>query len=187
MKSFKTSNSDEGLLRDYINSKSRQSFDILYSRYFRSLWKYLAWLSGETDCCADIAQNIFLKLYERPGICDPNRNFKVWLFSSAKNQWKNELRNRNTRQQHLVYLASSEQQIVSDNDGRQERLESIFKAVESLNETHKEVFVLKYSNNLSIQEIAEVCQLPPGTVKSRLFNALKQLKNKVNPIKDIQA
>lgn len=186
MKHFNASSSDEDLLRNFSATHNRQSFDVLYSRYFRSLWKYLKWLSHETDGCADIAQNIFLKLYEKPEICDPNRNFKVWLFSSAKNLWKNEIRNRSTRQEHLRSLATQEAKYPEDTDTQSARLAAISKAIEGLNETHREVFVLKYSNNLSIEEIAEICQLPQGTVKSRLFYALKQLKNKVNPIKDLQ-
>lgn len=178
--------SDEALLERFAQHKDRKAFDTVYNRYFFSLCKYLGWLTQESDTGADIAQNIFLKLLEQPQVFDTRRNFKVWLYSSAKNQWKNELRNRSTRAGHLKTLTASDTYFTSELEDKDNRLKAVFAAVNQLNEIHREVFVLKYSNGLSIQEISEVCQLAEGTVKSRIFNALQQIKKHVSTRKTPQ-
>lgn len=171
--------SDEELMRQFSLSRSDEYFSELYQRYFVSLAKYLSWLCGNKDQGQDIAQSIMLKIYQNPLLFDSSRNFKVWLFSISKNQWKNEIRDEAVRKKHLESL-----RIVEENEPEQidhkEKLSLLEAALSKLSESHREVFILKYSNNLSIKEISKVCALSEGTVKSRLFYALKNLKDQVH-------
>ena len=57
----------------------------------------------------------------------------------------------------------------------------LLKAMDSLDTKHRSVLVLRYFNGLSYQEIAEALEIPLGTVKSRLNQSLKYLKEQMNP------
>lgn len=171
--------SDEELMQLYISNGDSASYSELYNRYSRPLFKFFFWNSRNTEISADLKQNVLLKLYTDPHLFDPSRNFKVWLFSIAKNFWKNEIRSIATanKQLEIVRKNTNEQQTdelntVSDTS----RLNNIYKNMAQLSELHKEVIVLKYSSNLTITEISEVLECSEGTVKSRLFNAINNLK-----------
>ena len=126
----------------------------------------------------DGAQNILVKVYQNPGQFDFNQNFKVWLFSIANNQWKNELRKKTIRERenegikYQLKIVESESE-VSDSD---QKMNKIKLGLKELSETHREIFILKYSNNLTIKEISEIYSCSEGTIKSRLFYAMKYLK-----------
>jgi len=172
---------DENLLNAYLRKRDKEAYSILYERHFPALSKYIAWQVHDLEKGKDLAQNIFLKLYQNPNSFDTSRNFKVWLFTVAKNRWKNELRNEAIRSKHKALVPIETTAFIADIEEKDERLKNLNAALAKLSENHKEVFVLKYSNGLSIKEIAEVIDCSEGTVKSRLFYALKQLKDQLAP------
>lgn len=169
---------DEERMRLFAQEGKEDNFKILYQKYFPILSKYMAWISSDFEQGRDIAQNILLKIYQNPKQFNTERNFKVWLFSIAKNQWKNELRNKavQDRENPLVQYQLSIADEEKDDSENKERMRLLKSGMDQLSESHKEVFILKYSNNLSIKEISEVCSCSEGTVKSRLFYAMKYLK-----------
>ena len=59
---------------------------------------------------------------------------------------------------------------------QQEEKEHVITALQRLSEAHRETVILRYYQDLKLDEIALVLNIPPGTVKSRLSNALRQLK-----------
>lgn len=171
---------DEALLQAYLRKRDKDAYGQLYERHFPSLSKYIAWQVHDLEKGKDLAQNIFLKLYQNPNSFDTSRNFKVWLYTVAKNRWKNELRNEAIRTKHRALVPVETETFLPEQTEKDERLKNLDQALGSLSENHKEVFILKYSNGLSIKEIAEVCACSEGTVKSRLFYALKYLKTELN-------
>ncbi|MEL6658951.1 MAG: RNA polymerase sigma factor [Bacteroidota bacterium] len=176
--------SDEKLMSLFRSSGDDDIFTVIYERYFGALCRFLAWQLDEPEHAADLAQNILLRVYQRPQLFDPKRNFKVWLYSIAKNDWKNHLRNKATQQRHSKSAVQHWQQIGTavPNPNYQPQLQQIHQAMQLLSEQHREVILLKYTHNLSMVEISEVLQCSTGTVKSRLYYALKQLRkfNAVN-------
>lgn len=174
---------DEELMNAFASRGKDDAFSKLYEKYFPLLSKYMGWLANNMDQGKDIAQNVLLKVYQNPASFDASRNFKVWIFSMAKNLWKNELRSEAIQKVHneqILYQSQLEEEPMSEDDNKKAFLK---KELTKLSENHKEVFILKYSNNLTIKEISEVCACSEGTVKSRLFYALKQLKGNLNLIK----
>ena len=170
-------------MRAFIDSKDRASYSELYNRYFDSLSKYIGWLTADFERGKDIAQCAFLQVYKTPESFDTSRKFNLWLFAIAKNIWKNDARNKRTRQRHQKNSARIQEvdiEIYGDEANTQSlRLEQIKKAVEKLPTAQKEAFILKYSNNLTIKEISEVCDCNEGTVKSRLFYAIKGIREQI--------
>ena len=63
-----------------------------------------------------------------------------------------------------------------EKQNKEQQKENVQRAMAALSEIQKEVFLLKYNSNLTIAEISEICQCSEGTVKSRLFYAMKILR-----------
>ena len=173
--------SDERLIELFVSNGDEVAFESLYRRYFVSLCKYLNWMSGASTECEDLVQDVFLKIYRKPELFRKEKNVKVWLLTCVKNRWFNHQRSVATHARHVKQSFSPEIMSidVEDNEMRQNRLKKIELAVDNLTAIHRETFVLRFSSNLLISEIAEVMKCSEGTVKSRLFHAMRSLKNDI--------
>lgn len=169
--------SDEMLMTYFLKEANQQCYTELYRRYFKPLVKYLIWLGTDAETSSDIVQNIFIKIYLQPHLFDVNREFKVWIFSIAKNHWKNDMRRQSNRTKLHLSIRQILPNVEIDAESIQgDKLQKVRQAINLLPEDHKEVILLKYSSHLTIKEIAGVMDCKEGTVKSRLFYALKKLQ-----------
>lgn len=171
---------DAQLMEAFTANKSRELFSTIYQRNHKELFRFTTWLSGDTELARDITQNVFLKVFTKPQLFDSSKPLKVWLFSIAKNQWKNEVRHRSVRQNHAESIALNVPSEV-DNLDQTKNKKALQIALNTLSFEHKEVVLLKYSNNLTIEEISAYLDCSEGTVKSRLFYALKKLRKELVP------
>lgn len=171
--------SDERLMELFQTQNSSAALDVLYERYFEKLCKYLSWLSGARVASEDIVQNIFLNLLAKPFSFDTNKVFRYWIYRSAKNLFLNEIRNSNTREKQInqYSLISTDNSAAENSNQKDANMKRVQNAIRLLSEKHRETFVLKYSSNFSIEEISEILSCSQGTVKSRLFYAIKEIKN----------
>ncbi len=174
--------SDEKLMELFIGDRQPIYFTTLYNRYFSSLCKYMTWLTTDMNKSQDFAQNILLKIYHRPELFDSTQSFKPWLFTIARNHWKNDIRDQSTQIKHLaLYKSIVNTSSTTTNSDHKEQFKAIQNAIKLLSDTHKEIIILKYSNNLTIPEISSILNCSKGTVKSRLFYALKHLRKLLIP------
>ncbi|MBD0404441.1 RNA polymerase sigma factor [Flammeovirga sp. EKP202] len=173
---------DEELMTQFIDRNNTKAFEVLYHKYFVLLAKYLGWLSGNMELGKDIAQSTFLKVLNKSYVFNTKKSFKVWLYVIAKNNWLNEQRklDRYTKEENTE---PSIQEDLFDTNNEVDQLQRMNVILNTLSELHRETFVLKYLDNLSIQEIAETMDCSEGTVKSRLFYAMKNMRSKMKEFK----
>ncbi len=179
---------DEVLMKN-IASGNRAAFDELYNRYYERLFYYFYRMLGNCEETAnDFLQDIFLKIIDKPQLFNPEYSFKKWIFSVAHNMCKNEFRKRETRKTVLqdVIPEDIEDEINSDKENKNRWIEIAFREMEGLNEKSREVLVLKYRENFSLEEISEILCLPKGTIKSRLFYARNELAGLVKQIQKME-
>ena len=161
--------------------RDERAFAVLYDRYGPRMHRYFYRMLGRDAAKAeDFTQDLFIRIIEKPHLFDTNRNFRSWIYTLALNLCKNEYR-RNRHQE--TEWAESEHDIPVDflpESIDKQLFESLLReAVEALNDKHRPCFILRYQEELSVAEIAEILELPEGTVKSRLFYALRQVSGKV--------
>lgn len=187
MKLFKkdyTTYSDEELMRMHSEGDAA-AFETLYDRYerfmvnffYRKLW-------NDREKAEDFAHNLFAKIIEKPESFDLSRNFKTWLFSVANNMCKNEYKKqeirKNTSYDVPEGFESKDNEDLQDKEVDKNNFKEQLKIeLGKLNEKHREVFMLRHFEGLSINEIAEALEINPGTVKSRLHHATKDLADKL--------
>jgi len=143
-------------------------------------------LGNSTEQANDFLQELFMKLIEKPESYHPNYSFQTWLFSVANNMCKNEYRRREVRKEYQTSEAwRPNLDYMNDTSVEPEQLiEKIFATLDQLGEEHNSAFLLRYREGFSIKEVAEILELPEGTVKSRLFYAKKMLAEKLEYLKD---
>lgn len=177
--------SDEQLMQQ-ISAGNQQAFNLLYQRYNRRLYYFFYRMLGNSEEYAnDFLQDIFMKIVENPGLFNPKFSFSRWLFSVAHNMCKNEYRkreNQKTTAQETDHIID-ETQPKSD-ISTQAVIERVYDYLNHQGEEHRTVFILHYREGFAIKEIAEMMELPLGTVKSRLFYTRKLLATKFEHLKN---
>lgn len=155
-----------------------KALDALVKRYEGSLFGFCFRLMGERGAAEDAFQETFLRVYRRRFSYKRGASVKPWLFQIALNVCRDQLRKRKRRPE----VALVEETVVEEVDpGPEEMAERKFEAervkaaLHQLPEKQRDVLVLSHYQNLSYPEIAETLDIPTGTVKSRVFHALRKL------------
>ena len=163
-------------------------FEVLVRRYQARILSHVARMVGNRDDALDLSQEIFVKVFQALDRYNPEFKFSTWLFRIAGNAAIDHLRKRRLRTVPLEAPEPSGQGRVSSFEYKSpdldpysdlrntERGQSIARAIARLPPEFRELITLRHFTGLSYEEIAEIKQMPLGTVKNKLFRARTVLK-----------
>ncbi|WP_246579081.1 RNA polymerase sigma factor [Alkaliphilus flagellatus] len=146
-------------------------FNIRKDKYYKIGWAYLY---NHYDV-EDVFQNTIMKVYQNISQLREERFFETWVTSIFINECKRILRNRE-KVSIIENLDKSEIQ-----QGQNSYLE-LKEGLDRLEDIHREVLVLKYISGYSQEEISQILDIPIGTVKSRVYRGLKQLRSNIEEV-----
>jgi RNA polymerase sigma-70 factor, ECF subfamily len=171
---------DEELMPFVVKGNER-AFDELYNRYSSKMHYYFFRMLGQNqDRADDFTQDLFIRVIEKGVYFDTNQRFSTWIYAVAGNMCKNEYRRLERRpeqalpENYEMAMARDGLYLESETDQHLFR-EHLQKALESLDFTHRQCFILRYQQDLGLREISEILGCPEGTVKSRLYYTLRKL------------
>ncbi len=147
-----------------------RAFADLYERLSPGLYNYLCRLLGDRHRAEDVLIQAFTKL-ARSNLNGPG-NVKAWLYRVATNECYKWFR-RNREQVGNGDLPEPQNNEADRDPIRELKIQRL---LGGLPETHRVVVVMKFYESLSYQEIADVLCIPLGTVKSRMHDGLKRLR-----------
>lgn len=165
----------------------REQFGDIVKRYQGRLVNFLYRLLYDQAEAHDLAQEVFFKTFQALDRYDPQYKFSTWLFRVGQNAAIDRLRKRRLK---LVSMDRPSRDQESDSTWEfpsqdrgpygelrnQERGDAISEAIQALPWEYRELIVMRHYGELSYAEIAEVKDLPLGTVKNKLFRARQILK-----------
>ena len=156
------------------NGGDAAAFEVLYLRYRDWVVRLAYRFTGDSDAALDVLQDTFLYFLKKfPGF-KLTANLKTFLYPAVRNLSIAARRKAARFQSGETELAQIEQTPSSEVSGASKgELEA---ALSSLTEEQREVLRLRFVDNLKLSEIAEAAEVPLGTVKSRLHNALQALR-----------
>ena len=174
---------DEQLI-PLICKGNEAAFNELYQRYQARMYRYFYRMLGQNKRKSnDFTQDLFMKVIQKGNSFDTSRKFSTWLFTIAANMCKNEYR-RSSRAPLLSVLDDQEIQStfanIPDQIDQQIFNENLLKCINALRPHHRECFLLRYQEELSIKEISAIIDCPEGTVKSRIHYCLKILAEQLH-------
>jgi RNA polymerase sigma-70 factor (ECF subfamily) len=170
-----------------LRGRDPDLLDELIVRYQHRLPRYLWTLTGSREAAEDLFQETWIRVLEHGHQYDPRWRFEAWLFSIARNLAIDLLRRREPE---------SLDGLLSSGDGRPsrelpdrastspfesaaagEQAERVRHVLRFLPPEAREVLVLRFQEDLDLNEIAEIVQAPLSTVKSRLYRGLETFRN----------
>jgi RNA polymerase sigma-70 factor, ECF subfamily len=134
-------------------------------------------LTGSHDTAMEISQEAFVRAYRSIDSFDESRNFFTWYYRILKNLWLNYERDRKKKKE-VRFIEVKRGTLKDDPDlnyDRKESGEKLEKAIMLLDEEAREMIILREFEGMDYREIAEMLNIPHGTVMSRLFYARKKL------------
>ncbi|MEE9311882.1 MAG: sigma-70 family RNA polymerase sigma factor [Planctomycetota bacterium] len=167
------------------------AFTELYERHLRGLLNFFFRLCWDRALAEDFAQETLLRIYKSAKRWQPNAKFTTYLYRVARNYWIDHCRLLSTKNENvslniqvgdgdsgvsLVDRLPDDIRPPDDDLDRRELYEAIMKALEQLPEEQRMVFILSEIEELRYAEIAEILEIPVGTVKSRMHTAIHRLQ-----------
>lgn len=166
-----------------------RSFENLVGRHQRPLVNYFYRMSWDRQTSEDLAQEVFIRIYNHAKDYEPQAKFTTYMYRVARNLWID----RRRHEAHAPKTVSLDAPVDAEGDtfhdvvgsdapdpaGRmvtEERAAMVRKAIDGLPEEQKAVLLLAESKGMKYQEIAAVLEIPLGTVKSRMHAAVMKLK-----------
>lgn len=172
-------------LIDVSISGREESFEELVRRYQRPIVGYVFRMLGDYDAALDVTQEVFIKVYNSLHRYSSDYKFSTWLYRIAHNATIDHLRRNSTNTQSIetetadgayqLQIESRDPSPEKDRERKEWRVE-IEAVVKRLPTAYRELILLRHSQDLSYDEIAEVTGLPLGTVKNRLFRAREMMR-----------
>ena len=154
------------------------AFELLVKRYMKRAYFLLLGFTGDPEGSWDLSQEGFVKVFKSLKRFNPQYRFYPWFYKILKTLALNYLRSRKreTDISNPIPDSSYNPEIIRE---RNERKDTVWKAIWELDPGEREIIILKHFQGLSYKEIAQALDCPLGTVMSRLFYARKKLKEKV--------
>jgi RNA polymerase sigma-70 factor (ECF subfamily) len=187
-----TNYTDEELM-GFVRNQDVSAFEELFGRYERRVFAFFYRLIWNAEEAKDCTQETFLRLWRGRAGYAPTGRFSTYIFQIAKNHFLHK-RQKDKSGANLKQAAANgsqrprEDEALADGTFSQAMAHeigtAISKAVRSLPETHRLVYVLSEGQRLSYQEIAEILDCPVGTVSSRKVEAIRKLRRLLEPLRD---
>ena len=184
--SFSTLMSDEAkTIARGLQKRDPDLLDRLIEQYQYRLFRYLVYITGNKERAEDFFQETWIRVLERGHQYDGKYKFEAWLFAIARHlviDWQ-----RSKKAQSLDTLTDPERehplQIADEHDPSplqqvlsQESQEDVHASLERIPAIYREVLVLRFQEELQLEEMAGVLSIPVSTVKSRLYRGLDALR-----------
>lgn len=183
--------SDTDLIKSIL-SRDADAFAVLFARYNGPVTDHLTRMLRDAGAADDVAQEVFLRVWNRADQWSGTGAFRAWLFRVATNLALNYLRGKKRRREQPLEMPSLYDETEDDNlvpgwmidhaslgpDAQVERTEQrkrLQKLIADLPREKREVFEMVHQGDLALGEVAARLGIPEGTVKSRLFHARKKL------------
>lgn len=174
----------------------RGAFDDLIRRYEKKVYNFAFRLSGNYDEANDVASETFVRVYNALHNFRGDSSFITWLFRITTNVYLDERKRKRARPYESLdeMIELDETTVVrqiedptptpAESVEKQESSDILQQAINSLPDYQRMMIVLYHTENRSYEEIAEVLELPIGTVKSRLNRARLSLREKLEPLRE---
>jgi len=161
-----------------FSSLQKSEFERFVKKYMKQAYYTALGFLGSHDLAMDASQEAFIKAYRNFNKYDRDKNFFTWYYKILKNHCLNALRDKkNKKEESYIEIRNEPDSAKSplDNIEQKEDIRQLEEALKKLSFEKREIIILKEFEEKSYNEIAELLDIPVGSVMSRLFYARNEL------------
>ena len=165
-----------------------KALEHLHQRHSPGLLRFLERMLRDRARAEDVCQEAFMKIWRRAELFDPARGtFSAWLYRAAANLAYNRLALRSSSESilsSLPVLPAAVGESPCDGASEQERHGLLHTALDALSARDRAILMLRHIEERPVAEIAQILEIPEGTVKSRCHYAMHRLRDSLAPAFD---
>ena len=180
--------SSETLIKEILKG-NEAAMELLVKNNYNMVQSFIYRFTGDYNLSYDMTQEVFIKM-----IKNLNRfkfedgKFESWILKIASNHCKDYFRSNSFKQRNessnIGDIEIEDNEVVIDILEKNEKRKAVKKAVDGLPNLQREAIILKYYHDLKNKEISHITGHNENTVKSRLFNGIKNLKKVIGGEED---
>ncbi len=166
---------------------AKETFKFLVDRYKQKAYYFALSIVGNEEDALDLSQEAFIKAYRSLKNFKTNFQFKIWFFRILRNHCIDFLRKRKRKRESSIEKrkelsgaevidTSTNPALILERNGLRKKL---WEEINQLKDQEKEIIIYKDIHGMSYEEIAEILDIPKGTVASSLHKARMKLKDKL--------
>ncbi len=170
---------DDALLVQRISQDCASSFKVLFLQYIDPVTNYAYHICGNEELANDVAQEVFMKVWEKRATLDSRKSIKYFLFVLVRNIIISNFRKLGSYKKyrdHFQFTAERNSNSLEKQLEANELSSLITSAIDKLPEKRKKVFQLSRNDALSYMEIAEKLDISPRTVEVHIALAIKNIR-----------
>jgi RNA polymerase sigma-70 factor, ECF subfamily len=189
------SKAENAVISQGLKRQDAELLDELIVRYQHRLLRYLLYLTGNMEVAEDLFQETWMRVLMRGSQYNGKARFDTWLFTIARNLVIDLSRKRTmasldemsdtTEDGRSFEIATEGPSPLEQFQLREDRAE-VAEVLLKLETNYREVLVLRFHEELSLEEIAGVTKAPLSTVKSRLYRGLAALKPEIERLRGLR-
>lgn len=185
---------DADLVRQTLCGNT-SAYNGLVMRYQRQVYNLAYRMLGNAEDAGDLVQETFLRAYGALASFRQDASFLTWLYKIASNLCIDQLRSRKARSALSldVELEEGREPAADSRNCSPEELairdsvqEVVQRAISNLPEKYRVVVVMRHLQDMSVEEIANVLDMPTGTVKTHLFRAREMLRGRLRSVLEME-
>lgn len=159
---------------------SQKACNWLIDKFYKQVYWYALGLTKDVDQAQDLTQETFIKVWKSIDNFRMKSSFKTWIFAILRNTFL-EMK----RKQRLEFVEIDKERLIQNNGFKQNCKDEVvsivsdgvlYESVNVLPLIYREIITLHYFEDMKYKEISKVLAIPLGTVKSRIWKAMKLLR-----------
>jgi RNA polymerase sigma factor (sigma-70 family) len=172
---------DEELVKLFVDTQQNRFFEKLYERYADKVYHKCISFVKDGAKAEDLTHDIFLKLIFKLGTFKEDAKFSTWLYSITYNHCMDQLRTNKKRgevfqEEPLEVPDDIDLNVMFDGDDVEAK--NLKTALDQLTVDEKGILFMKYMDDLSIRDIADIFKVTESAVKMRLLRSREKLRKK---------
>jgi RNA polymerase sigma-70 factor (ECF subfamily) len=168
---------DEWLVLSYKSGNSK-AMGLLVKRWNHKLIRHIYYRTNDLEASKDIAQDCWIAIMNGLNRLREPSEFGVWALRIANNKAIDWVR-KQTKERKMLEIKNNIESEQIFSTSKSDQIEAIQKAYNNLDQKYKMMLNLHYRQEFSVRQIAKILRISEGTVKSRLFKARSELKQKI--------
>lgn len=162
----------------------QDAFEYIYEHTYKDVYRTVAFFISNKQDIDELVNEIYIQMWKSHHTYDVNRSFRFWLHGLVVRQvkdWQRKAWRRFRILEKTKAFFQKTDHVVVDDRFQLEIQSELVEKINALSFKHREVMILRYFHDYTLEEISLLLEIPVGTVKSRLHTSLKLLRKEMDP------
>lgn len=168
----------DDMIMEAVKSGDLQKVSVLFDRYHKRIFNFLARMTNDRDVAEDLTQNVFLRIMKYRNSYKEGMRFQSWIYQVARNIFSDHYQSTKNRMSGFVDVETMADRI---NDSQQsveqdEREEILHKSLHMLSVDQRELLVLTRFQQMKYEEVAAIMDTTVANIKVKVHRAIHKLR-----------